>query len=189
MSVYKKLSKMTGNKSFDEKLYELLQTDTYKTKLYETQDLGEGMAVLYKLFLDWYKPWMVINHNKKTAFEFMNDNETLVTVTADDVDWESLEDLPENAVQVALCLSFHYPSIIREFKNGVAEVIWELNPDGRYYMDDYGYGMTSDVEIDIYGFIDTEGRVLIKFQTIKDKKDLDRMRKEAEEIIKGSQSV
>jgi hypothetical protein len=183
MSIYKKLGKMNSAKSLEEKLYELLQTDTYKTDVYQTSDLGEGMAVLYKNFWGYYKPWFVLNHNKKTAFEFMDDSKTLVTVTEDDVDWKSLKKLPENAVYVAQSLSFNYPSFIRAFKNGVAEVEWQLNPDGRYYMDDDGFGMTSDVEINIYGFINTEGKVVVKFQTISDYKDLERLRKEAEEKV------
>jgi hypothetical protein len=59
-------------------------------------------------------------------------------------------------------------------------VQWQLNPDGRYYMDDDGFGMTDDEEINIYGIIDTEGRVVVKFQTINNYKDLEKLRKEAE---------
>ena len=36
MSILKKLSKLAGNKSLEEKLYDVLQTDTYKTELYKT---------------------------------------------------------------------------------------------------------------------------------------------------------
>ena len=180
MSIYKKLGRMGGNKSVEEKLYELLQTKTYKSEEYKINDLGERMAVLHKNFWGWYKPWFVMNHNKKTAFEFMDDNERLLTVTENDIDWKSLKKLPEDAVFRARCLSFHFPSFIRAFKNGVAQVDWQLNPDGRYYMDDDGFGMTADDEIEIYGFIDTEGKVIVKFQTINDYKDLERMRKEAE---------
>ena len=183
MSIYKKLRKLGGNKSVEEKLYELLQTDTYKTDVYQYRDLGEGMAVLHKNFWGWYKPWMLINHNNKTAIEFMDDNETLLTVTEDDVDWKLLKKLPEDAICRAQWLSFHFPSFIRGFRNGVAQVDWQLNPDGRYYMDDDGFGMTADEEIEIYGFIDTEGKVVVKFQAINDSKDLERMRKVAEEIV------
>ena len=91
--------------------------------------------------------------------------------------------LPEDAVFVAQCLSFHFPSFIRGFKNGVARVDWQLNPDGRYYMDDDGFGMTDDVEIEIYGFIDKTGNVLVKFRAIDDNKELIAMRNEAEEIV------
>ena len=185
MSIYKKLSRIKSDKSTEEKLYEVLQSDTYKSDLYKTEDLGEGMAVLYQNIWGWYKPRFVLNHNDKTAFEFMDSYQCLVTVTNEDIGWASLKKLPEEAIYRAECLSFQFPSFIRGFQNGVARVDWQLNPDGRYYMDDDGFGMTSDVEMNIYGFIDTEGKVVVKFQTINDSKDLKRMRKEAEDIIKA----
>ena len=36
MSIYKKLRITVGDGSLEEKLYEVLQTDTYKTDLYQT---------------------------------------------------------------------------------------------------------------------------------------------------------
>lgn len=184
MSIYKKLAKIHSNKSTEEKLYEVLQSNTYKSSLYKTEDLGEGMAVLYQSIWGWYKPRFVLNHNSNTAFEFMDSCERLVTVSTDDIDWASLKKLPEAAIYRAECQSFQFPSFIRGFRNGVARVDWQLNPDGRYYMDDDGYGMTADEEIEIYGFIDTQGHVLVKFKAIKDRKELETMRKEAEEKVK-----
>ncbi len=184
MSIYKKLARMKGEKRIEEKLYEVLQSDTYKSDLYKTEDLGEGMAVIYQVIWGWWKPRFVLNRNAKTAFEFMDSNERLVTVTTDDIDFNSLNDLPKDVVEVAKCLSIHFPSFIRWYCNGVAQVDWQLNPDGRYYQDDDGYGMTDDEEIEIYGFIDTEGNVLVKFRAIKDSRELETMRKEAEEKVK-----
>ena len=43
--------------------------------------------------------------------------------------------------------------------------------------------MTDDVEIEIYGFIDKTGNVLVKFRAINDDKELIAMRKEAEEKV------
>lgn len=184
MSIYKKLGKIAGDMSIAEKYYAILQTETYKTEVYRTWDLGEGMAVLHKNMQGWYKPWFVIDHNKKTAFEFIDDWENLLTITEDDIDWKPLKKLPENAIMMAQYLSFHFPSFIREFRNGVAQVDWQLNPDGRYYMDDDSYGMTPDVEINIHGFIDRNGHVLVKFRYVSDNKELEVMRKEAEQIAK-----
>lgn len=185
MSIYKKLARIHSNKSTEEKLYEVLQSNTYKSSLYKIEDLGEGMAVLYQNIWGWYKPRFALNHNSKTAFEFMDSYERLVTVTAEDIDWTSLKKLPEATIYRAECLSFQFPSFIRGFRNGVARVDWQLNPDGRYYMDDDGYGMTADEEIEIYGFIDAKGKVLVKFKAIKDRKELETMRKKAEEIVKN----
>ena len=184
MSIYKKLARMKGNKSNEEKLYEVLQSNTYKSDLYKTEDLGEGMAVIYQVIWGWWKPRFVLNHNAKTAFEFMESHERLVTVTTDDIDFDSLKELPEDVVEVAQYLSIHFPTFIRWFHNGVAQVDWQLNPDGRYYQDDDGYGMTDDEEIEIYGFIDTNGNVLVKFRAIKDSSELETMCKEAEDIVR-----
>ena len=47
---------------------------------------------------------------------------------------------------------------------------------------------TDDEEVEIYGFIDTTGKVLVKFKNINEHYgELDKMRKEAEEIIKSRQ--
>lgn len=108
-----------------------------------------------------------------------------VNFTTDDIDWDSIKQLPEKAKIRAQDMSAQFPTFIRGFRKGVAEVSWQLNPDGRYYMDDDGFGMTSDEEITVYGFIDSEMNVLVKFQYIdEDWKRLDKMRREAVETLK-----
>ena len=184
MSIHKKISKMSGNESYDEKLYQLLTTDRYRNRPYETNDLGEGMAVINETMWGWWKHRFLINHNTKCAYEFMDKDQKLVTVTQDDIDWDSLKELPEDVQRTARALSFHFPSFIRKFHNGVAEVSWQLNPDGRYYMDEDGFGMTDDEEVEIYGFIDQNAKVLVKFKNINENyRELEKMRKQAEEIV------
>lgn len=86
-------------------------------------------------------------------------------------------------------LDFGFPSFIYQFEHGVAEVSWQLNPDGMYYMDEDGYGMTSDQEITIYGFIDSQGHVLVKLHAINDYKELDADRKKAERIACEKENI
>ena len=131
----------------------------------------------------------MLNHTALTAFEFMDSNERLVSVTTEGIDFDSLKKLPEEAIERAEWLSFQFPSFIRGFRNGVARVDWQLNPDGRYYQDDDEFGMTDDEEIEIYGFIDTKGDVLVKFRAIKDPSELVTMRKEAEEKVKELKTI
>lgn len=38
-----------------------------------------------------------------------------------------------------------------------------LTPDGMYYRDEDGFGMTDDEEINLYGAIDRKGKVVKKF--------------------------
>ena len=114
----------------------------------------------------------------------MDGSETLRTVKQDDIDWESLKGIPEDVINRARSLDFHFPSFVRRYENGVAKVSWQLNPDGMYYMDEDGYGMTDDDEVEIYGFIDRKGNVIVKFKNIHEDWNLLRaMRKEAESII------
>ena len=174
---------MTGNTNDNHELYDLLHTEKFMNDQdYDTIDLDEGMAVIKESMWGWWKPRYLINHNTKCAYEFIDKDQKLLTVTEDDIDWESLKDLPEDAQYCARHLSFHYPSFIKRFENGVAEVSWQLNPDGRYYMDEDGYGMTDDQEIEIYGFIDQNARVVVKFKNVKAYSETYLMRKEAEEI-------
>ena len=48
--------------------------------------------------------------------------------------------------------------------------------------------MTDDEEVEIYGFIDQNAKVLVKFKNINENyRELDKMRKNAEEIVKRKQ--
>lgn len=185
MIIYEKLKEMMCNESCDEKLYKSLCAEYYAKYPYETKDLGENMSLVSKVIGQWWKPRFILDHTAQRGYEFMNLQEYLVTVTEDDIDWDSLKNLPEKAVRRAEILSFHYPSHIYRFENGVAEVSWQLNPDGRYFMDDDGYGMTCDDEITIYGYIDRQGKVLVKFQTITNYDRLRDLRAEAEKKAKA----
>ena len=188
MCICDKTGKMPGHESEAEKLYEVLNTDEYKKRPYEYEDRGEGMGVISETMWGWWKHRFLINHNTKCAYEFMNKDQRLVTVTEDDIDWESLKNLPDYALKTARALSAHFPTFILKFENGVAQVSWQINPDGRYYMDEDGYGMTDDEEIEIYGFIDQNARVVVKFRNINEHYvELDKMRDEAEEIVKSRQ--
>lgn len=40
---------------------------------------------------------------------------------------------------------------------------WVVNPDGMYYRDEDGFGMTDDDEINLEGAIDRQGNVVKKF--------------------------
>ena len=42
-----------------------------------------------------------------------------------------------------------------------------LYPDGRYFADEYGFGREDNDEVNIYAYIDTECRVLVKFQDME----------------------
>lgn len=186
MSIIEALNKLVGRENDAEKLYKELNTETYRERPFETENLHDDMAIVNEAIGEYWKPRFLMDHRAKCAYEFMSRYERLVTVTLDDIDWESLKAIrEEDAISVAEQLSFHYPSFVLNYKNDVAAVRWQLNPDGMYYMDEDGYGMTDDREVDIYGIIDRKGKVLVKFKYIEHDAELDAMRAEAEQMVKG----
>jgi hypothetical protein len=152
------------HKMFAENLYALLNDEANLNDRYEKRDLGEGMTLVNYLISGWWKPRFIMNNDTKTAFEFMDKYERLLTVTEDDIKWRSVNRLEHNEAAHNLC--GYYPTLIGQFKNGAAQVEWQLHPDGRYYEDDDGFGMTDDEEEVILGFIDKDGRVVSKFRNI-----------------------
>ncbi len=147
----------------EEALFQILNTQKYKEHPFEHWDKKEGMVLVDQVIDGYWKPRFLMDFETKRAYEFMSLEEILQTVTDDDINWESIKDLPEDVLRVARLHSFHFPGYIYNYENGVAEVDWQLQPDGRYYMDEDGFGMTSDKEINIHGAIDREGRVVRKF--------------------------
>ena len=186
MSVTKKVDALNApGKSIDEKLYMVLSAMDFTRNGYRVNELGEGMSVIEQVIWVWWKQRYLIDNKNCRAYEIMDGNMDFVNFTTDDIDWDSIKQLPEKAKMRAQEMSAQFPTFIRGFRKGVAEVSWQLNPDGRYYTDEDGFGMTSDEEITVYGFIDSEMNVLVKFQYIdEDWKCLDKMRREAVETLK-----
>lgn len=145
-------------------LYEMLCADKYDQRPYERHSLGDEMTVVNQVMGEYWKPRFLMDDRNKTAFEFMDENAVLQTIRIEDINWISLSGLPAYALNRARNLDAYFPTLIHQYRGGVAEVSWELNPDGRYYMDDDGFGMTDDEEICIYGTIDRTGRVIKKFR-------------------------
>lgn len=165
MSILKKVYAMDAlGKSFDEKLYLVLIKMDFNKNGYQICEKGEGKYIIEQLIWGWWKPRYLVDRVNCRAYEIMDGDMCFVNFTTDDIDWASIEKLPEEAKMRANALSAQFPTSISNFYNGVAVVAWQLNPDGRYYMDDDGFGMTSDEEITVYGLIDSEMNVLNKFR-------------------------
>ena len=148
----------------DKILYQKLTSPQYKTRPYYQSDLGEDMILVSQVICDYIKPRYLMDCRTKRAVEFMDKAQRLLTVTDDDIDWRSLKRVKdEDAIDVARFRLFIYPGDISRYENGMAKVRWEINPDGRFYCDEDGFGMTGDVEINLYGVIDRKGKVVKKF--------------------------
>ena len=164
-----------------ERLFKELSEEDFDRVGFHTMDIGEGMYVIEQSICGWWKPRYLLDKNYGRAYEIMDETMNFATFKLKDVDWPSLLNLPVKAQERARNMSAHFPTFIRRFENGVAQVSWQLNPDGRYYMDEDGYGMTEDDEVEVYGYIDRQMNVLVKFRYIGDEYgQLKEMRREAE---------
>lgn len=157
-----------------ERLYRSLSKTRFDKLQFRVHELNEGISVIEQVMGGWWKQRYLLNENTCRAYEIMDEEKIFVNFTTDDIDWKSLESLPEYMKERAQRLSALFPTFVLRFQNGVAEVHWQLNPDGRYYRDDDGYGMTDDEEVMVYGFIDADMNVLVKFQYIGD--DMQRLK-------------
>ena len=149
--------------SEEKKLYRELCLSQYQGLPLVQNDLGEDMALVTQVIGRYWKPRYLMDKEARCAYEFMSIDEVLQIVTDEDIDWDSLKGLPQDAFERAKAHSFHFPGHVYQYKNGVAEVEWQLNPDGMYYRDEDGFGMTDDEEINLYGAIDRKGKVVKKF--------------------------
>lgn len=149
----------------------------------DKHDLGEDMEVYAYSDGSHYRENLIVDHREKKAYYLM-DGFHWNHFSTDDINKESIKDLSQDAKDNAYSLNIFYPYSVGRFKNGVAEVDWQLIPDGMYFMDSDGYGMTDDVETPLYAMIDRHLNVLVKFRFINKNYDiLKKMRAEAEKKV------
>ncbi len=165
---------------------ELMNNENYKGNDFKWNKTdNDRMQTVSTLVGEYWKPRYLLDHNREIAYEIMNKHQRWVHFNVDDINWESLQGLKEEAILNASRLSAHYPSFIRNYDSGLAIVEWQLIPDGMYWMDEDGYGMTSDVVTPVYAVVNRDLKVLVKFRFIgNDYKQLESMRGEA---IKNAQ--
>lgn len=68
-----------------------------------------------------------------------------------------------------LAFKARYRFWVFPFTGSKAAVEWTVRPDGSYYADSDGFGMTDDKEITLHGFINTKGRPIGQFRLYKRK--------------------
>ena len=124
-------------------------------------DWGCGMT-RYRSFGFGNKGLILVKEEKREAHLLVYPDGELAGFTADDMDMESIAQTGyEHEVK---SLTVNYRLEAQRFRDGVALVSWMLHPDGSYYADEDGYGRGNDKEVWVYAYIDTDCRVVVKFQ-------------------------
>ena len=134
-------------------------------------DWGCGMT-RYRSFGIGNKGLIMVNEEKREAHMLVYPDGELAGFTADDIDMESIGKTGRTYDAERLTVSYRLEA--ERFKDGVAMVSWMLHPDGSYFADEGGFGRQDDEEVWAYAFIDTDCRVLVKFQTMDTKEECDK---------------
>ncbi len=69
----------------------------------------------------------------------------------------------ETALTMNLVPATRFVISVSQFVDGVCRFSWMVQPDGRYWEDEDGFGMTSDIEIWLYALMNEEGQFLTPF--------------------------
>lgn len=166
-------------------LYKTLSADFKTERRFYFAERGEGMMQAREKD---FRRMFLVNNNTKEAWELLAANGRFSFWDASAVEIASAFNLPYRAQRNAVELIAPYHFGINEFKDGVAYLSWTLQPDGRYYADEDGFGVEDDDEINFYAFIDTQANILIPFQSMDDSL-MTRYRKQAVAISRNREEV
>ena len=139
--------------------------------LFDCLDLKENMKCYSFKFS---KLLYLVNTELKTAYKLI-DSDNYLTMSDECFDYEKIKEKCEeerldkkfNIYSKEVLYDFHFAS---DFKNGKSLVKWEFYPDGVYLADDDGFGVKPNNEINLYGVISAEGKIIVPFQPVDETK-------------------
>jgi len=129
------------------------------------------------------KQIFIVNPAIKKVYPISEPNGKLVAFTYEDIDWDNVNQLEHNGDAKRLVANYGGLSI-GDYQDGIAYVGWMLYPDGRYFADEDGFGMEDNDEVNIAAYIDTQCRVVVKFQDLEDDEKRRKLRADALDAIK-----
>lgn len=126
--------------------------------------IGEGMLWIGGS----HEPLFFANTQTGVARQLLDKDSYLTGFEDQDFDWEKLK-----AVKHPSDLKYYhvgYGGLRRwnDFSDGVCCLCWMLHPEGSYYADEDGFGMSEDDEEYIYCIIDSSLRIVIPWQPMTD---------------------
>lgn len=167
------------NPTFDDLMADWEKSDDQAD--YYHRDMGYGMLRFSNRSYG-NKQIFIVNPALKIVYPISEANGKLVGFTHDDIDWDSVNKLEHNGDAERLVADYGGLSI-GDYQDGIARVDWMLYPDGRYFADEDGFGMEDNDEVNITAYIDTQCRVVVKFQDMEDDEKRKKLREEAINIL------
>lgn len=160
-------------------LYRMISADFKDEKQYIIAERGMGMMQAWEKDRERF---FIINNDTKEAWECLSPDNCFSLWNQSAIEFASLFKMPKTARYNGMLMHAQYFFGIDDFRDGVAGVAWTLQPDGRYYADEDGFGMENQNEIMFYAFIDRSANIIIPFQEM-DRDLMERYREQAVNII------
>lgn len=115
-------------------------------------------------------------NTKTQAVRQLSLNNKIYGFNHEDYNWDAISKLENN--RNAYSGDVEYGSINRydDFKDGYCAITWCLYPDGRYFADEDGFGAEDNIEITIYAILNTDLEVVVPWQPMDVKKELEKVR-------------
>lgn len=122
----------------------------------EQRNLGEGFYFTYDLRPNgcggYHQINMIFNNDERNLHRQITNSNGYFIDFPGVISGSWQEDL-ERPFEPRMRFMFGFNS----FKDGLSEFFWTVQPDGRYYGDNGGFGMEHDVEIVLKSYIDEDG--------------------------------
>lgn len=146
-------------------LYAKLASDFEAEERYGFDDRGEGMLQATEFSTG---RRFLLNTELKKAWELVTADGHFAHWNASDVELGVALDMPSSARRKIFNVRVPHYFGMEYYEHGVALAVWTVQPDGIFYGDEDGFGVTSDQEITLYAYVDREGQMLVPFQPMDD---------------------
>lgn len=148
----------------------MMTVNEFRKKPVKIENLGEKCSLIYRRVLNWagsYHPVDMVLKNEDKRYIITDSNGYFVNFPGvEHGDWEkNLSDTLEPKIDFVFSIGY--------FSEGRVWFSWMVQPDGRYWEDEDGFGSTNDREIWLYSYLDKNGNFT---QPFSDKKPEKRMR-------------
>lgn len=141
----------------------------------ESVDLGCNVVAYYSNNCMWLK------NTSTGAIRQIRRYDFVYGFNESDYNWDAIGKLVHN--RIAYSGELRYGGISRwdDFKDGYCALCWTLYPDGRYFMDDDGFGADDDDEVKVYVILNSDLDIVVPWQPMDVRAELQKLRSKVEQ--------
>lgn len=143
------------------------QEDNTVSDLKNIQNRAEGYDIhqledgIYFVQINHGRASWIYDERKTLLIPLVSRNGNVLFLNKSDIEDKAIELIQNECPQYLMSANFRF--WVYPFKDGLAYVEWTVRPNGMYWADEDGYGMTDDEAISLYGKITPDGKPTGKF--------------------------